>query len=287
MAAAAGGILYFIGFIVSCLHYARYGVLAIDFVSPYYVLVGGLCFASFAISIWIDRFARVVARRSPAGHKWQRRHWLLKRALDVIGFVAPIFGYFAGVWGGILIVSLPLIIVAAALGEEIGFSNSDLSILWQMTLLVLLARAAIFLGTAFAFPLKRMPFPGGNDDATELILSLVGCALMLLVYISVYALCIHNRLPASIGGGKFTHVELYLSDDKPNAEIRRLLKLPESGPARTTVLPLIRETSESYYLLTSQQPNKTLMLPRSAVSGSVITYEYHKSRQAPAKGPAR
>jgi hypothetical protein len=50
--ASIGGVFYFLGFLISIIHYCRFGILAIDFLSSKYILTGGLCIGY----TWVNAF---------------------------------------------------------------------------------------------------------------------------------------------------------------------------------------------------------------------------------------
>jgi len=274
--ASFGGFLYVLGFLVSCLHYARYGILAIDFISPHYVLVGALCLGSFAIFLWLDHFAQLPM---PERREYEGKPWLARHACIAFWFIARISIYLLGFWVGIGMVGLALVFLAIAVGDELAF-DTVWSIIVAPLLLMLVARGILYLGTRVAEASWSKQLFLDREDRTESLTILLGCAVLVLTYISIYTLFIHDCIPASIGGGKFGRIELFLSEHNANADLRTRLKLPQSGPARTRPLRLVRETTDNYFLLLSYDPSKVLVLPKSATDGVIITYgpsEIHKT----------
>jgi len=111
---------------------------------------------------------------------------------------------------------------------------------------IALFTAGIGLCGAFAVEILR-----GTKDKWNYILAAavsLTTAILLLGYLSFFAVSVYARIPSVIGGGADTHVRLVLALD-PTKAMR--LGIPDDG---VTTLRLLFVTSNMYYIVSPRTP---------------------------------
>ena len=257
--ASISAVFYFLGFLISILHYGKFGILAIDFLSAKYILIGGLCvgYTSFLI---FGVYSAILAKDEKA--------FKLKGSQSKYSNSIPDIIYFSILF--VFSIFFPLIVETFSYMLNITY---DGNYSWKTLLVMPVEASLIFLiMSEMGFINVRTLKP--KDDLSVFDTKFFKSSFIIFcmaAYIFIYSHWIYSEIPTAFGGGKSNKISLLLKDDKGNRDLRKLLCTTDSLNNRTKDVFLISETASDFYLKLPDT-SSVIILPKQAANGVVYNW---------------
>ena len=249
------GVLYLLGFVISLIHYAKFGLLSIDFISTQYILIGTLFLLFCIVSLFIISFAKWC---KVSTESWCNKHQIkqAKMAGWVVYFLLGMFLTFSVE----LINDLALIFYKI---DIIGYGGSR----WAIALL---ASSLIFIPVIWGGALRIFIGSKNNESSNKGFLYLCFVGSFIFAFVFIYTTQLYSKIPTSIGGGKEGEIVLLIKEKDCDKNFREMLCMTDSLSFRTSKLILIKETNTDYYVEIPDSV-KVANVPKAVISCALLT----------------
>jgi hypothetical protein len=252
--ASVSAIFYFLGFLISIIHYGKFGILAIDFLSAKYILVGGFCVWYTSFLIFGVYFAEVIKEKRELQGSKNKYSAYLPYFLTLLSFS--------------IVFTFSLSIVSDMLNIPY-----DSNYTWKTIFGLPIGAGLIFIIMGvMGFINVRTAKP--KDDLSVLDTKFFESSIIMFciaAYIFVYSYFIYCEIPTAFGGGKSNKISVILKGDKDNRDLRKLLCSTDTLNNRTKEAFLISETATDFYLRLSDT-SSLIILPKQATNGVVFNW---------------
>ena len=264
--------VYVIGVAVVNLRLAQFGISGMGLLREQYIFagtwailpilavsvaVGTLC--GFAITMRFDHLPQQQAAESgtppsgPVAKMWSEFRQTVVRVAPKIT-AAGRAAWTTMFWGVLAAFVFSYALNRAVPGATSAITTSE--VLFTSVKIALFA-AGIGLCGAFTVDILR-----GSRDKWNLVLAAAVClttGILVLAYLSFFAVSVYARIPSAIGGGAETRVRLVLALDQAAAA---RLAIPADG-----VVTLLFVAGNTYYIVSPTDSTRAVGIPGSVVLG--------------------
>jgi hypothetical protein len=261
-----GVLFYLTGFIITSFYYGYYKVLAIDFVSLKYMLVGGffyfllLCtFGLYAFIYLGNKLGSYILKRDKIVSKIKRR---IIRVLFT--------GTFVFMWSSLIF----LFFIAIFNGDILN--NAHYTVYLYFLLMVI-----CFCGLMVSLQnnlksTNNIEDDEDDEDLPNIVIPYVvsfSSIIMFGLLLFAYTFTVYNNIPESLGGGKFSQISFLIKDSETTRWMNIVLPLNDTISKSSHLLKynLIKESSDAYYVLGKSTPIRVIFIPKRIIQAAIIS----------------
>lgn len=259
-----GILLYATGMIITCFEYAQYGITAIDFLSPRYILTGGVFYLYIVLALSLNVFIYLGSAGGKLSIDEKPQYSKSKQKfvrISHIGLFLLIWFFYVG-W------------VSYWAFHKMFNSSVRLELILFSLAVIIVAAALIHFVSTF---LKTNILKQENISVSEPIANgywMFFLLTFIILYSVIYTHNLYPLIPESLGGGRLSNISLFANKDNYTYEFKGILNLCDSTKQPVKRFPLIKETTFEYYLLLSDSSKTVIQIPKRIVQGAIIIEDY-------------